>query len=325
MVDGVVLVVTELEDVTADLVIEALNERETAVARVDPADIGPGLVFSGRIGPAVSRWGGRLRTASRVIELEQVRSVYYRRPGRWRFDHLDEQAKKFATAEARHGLGGLLTQLPHARYVNHPAATAVADFKIAQLQVAAGLGLVIPATLVTNDLEEAKEFAAEHTSVIYKAFRGLPAGLDGTAGAIWTQRVDPGQFDDSLLVSAHLFQAEVPKVSDARVTVVGSRVFAQQITTVNRDLDWRRGDWEQLAHTTIDVPEPITTALVGYLNHFDLVFGCFDFALTGDSANPDHWVYLETNCNGQWGWLPDADQIAEAFADILSQGRQNPL
>lgn len=35
------LVVTALEDVTADRVIAALIEREVLVVRVDPADIGP--------------------------------------------------------------------------------------------------------------------------------------------------------------------------------------------------------------------------------------------------------------------------------------------
>lgn len=45
-----VLVVTALEDVTADLVIGALNEREVPVVRVDPADIGLGLTFGFHIG-----------------------------------------------------------------------------------------------------------------------------------------------------------------------------------------------------------------------------------------------------------------------------------
>ena len=62
-----VLVVTALEDVTADYVIAALNEREVPVARVDPADIGPGLVFGARIGAGVPAWTGRLVTGSREV------------------------------------------------------------------------------------------------------------------------------------------------------------------------------------------------------------------------------------------------------------------
>ncbi|MGW2190680.1 hypothetical protein [Streptomyces sp. NPDC001667] len=45
-----VVVVTALEDVTADKVIAALNEREVPVVRVDPADIGPSLTFGFRMG-----------------------------------------------------------------------------------------------------------------------------------------------------------------------------------------------------------------------------------------------------------------------------------
>ncbi|RDG33492.1 ATP-grasp ribosomal peptide maturase [Streptomyces corynorhini] len=315
-----VLVVTSLEDVTADLVITALNEREVPVARVDPADIGPGLTFGARIGAGATLWGGRLCTASREVELGEVTAVYYRRPTPYsaRFTHLPAQQRDFATAEARHGLGGILHNLRGARYVNHPAAVARADFKPAQLRHFAALGLTIPATLVTNDAEQAREFAAEHGPVIYKPFRGLPLGKDGRSGAIWAQRVDPGCFDDSLSVMPHLFQAEIPKTGDARVTVIGRQVFASRVETPDHALDWRSGDWNGLIHTPMGVPAPIEVALHSYLASFDLVFGCFDFALTGDEDLPSSWTAIECNPHGQGGWLPEAPAITEAFADILS-------
>jgi ATP-grasp ribosomal peptide maturase len=321
-----VLVVTSLEDVTADMVITSLNEREVPVARVDPADIGPELTFGARIDAGAPAWAGRLRTASREAELGEVAAVYYRRPTPYstRFDHLPAQQRDFATAEARHGLGGILNNLHGATYVNHPAAVTRADFKPAQLQTAAQLGLTIPPTLVTNDVEQARKFAAEHGRIIYKTFRGLPQGEDGHTGAIWTQRVDLDTFDDSLAVTAHLFQAEIPKTGDVRVTVVGRRVFAQQTAAPDGALDWRRGDWDELIHAPITVPGPIEAALHSYLAAFDLVFGCFDFALTGDGDKPEHWTFIECNPNGQWGWLPDADQITEAFADILERKEAVP-
>ncbi|WP_030786116.1 ATP-grasp ribosomal peptide maturase [Streptomyces sp. NRRL S-920] len=320
MTAPLVLVITSLEDVTADRVIAALNERAVPVSRIDPADIGPGLVFGARIGAGASAWGGRLRTASREVELGEVAAVYYRRPTPYvsRFAHLPGQQRDFATAEARHGLGGVLNQLHGAMYVNHPSAVTAADFKPTQLQQAAQLGLTIPPTLVTNDVEQAREFAAEHSPVIYKPFRGLPRSEDGHTGAIWAQRVDPDSFDDSLTVTAHLFQSEISKTGDVRVTVVGRRVFAQQIAAPDGSLDWRRGDWDQLLHAPIAVPALIEAALHSYLSAFGLVFGCFDFALTGDGDRPEDWVFIECNPNGQWGWLPDAGDITTAFADILS-------
>ncbi|MEU6719060.1 ATP-grasp ribosomal peptide maturase [Nonomuraea sp. NPDC046802] len=315
-----VLVVTALEDVTADWVVSALNERGVPVVRADPADIGSGLTIDAQISTDAHAWSGRLRTTSREVELAEISAVYYRRPSPWRFDHLPQQACDFASAEARHGLGGILANLGNAAYVNHPSATTRADFKPAQLHVAAKLGLNIPPTLVTNDVDAARRFAAEHEPIIYKTFRGLPFSEDGHAGAIWTQRVNPDTFDDTLSVTAHLFQAEIPKVADARVTVVGSRLFASRIETPDGVLDWRRGDWEKLTHTSIEVPDSIAVALSSYLASFDLVFGCFDFALTGNGDVPEHWTWIECNPNGQWGWLPDAPEITEAFADILQKG-----
>ncbi|MGW1980323.1 ATP-grasp ribosomal peptide maturase [Streptomyces sp. NPDC001889] len=315
-----VLVITALEDVTADWVISELNEREVAVARVDPADIGSGLTFGARIGAGTPTWSGRLVTSSRVVELEDVAAVYYRRPGPWRYAHLPAQQSDFATAEARHGLGGVLNNLHDAIYVNHPSAVTRADFKPAQLQLATRLGLAIPPTLITNDADEAAGFAAEYGPVIYKTFRGLPRDDDGHAGAIWAQRVDPGTFDDSLKVTAHLFQAEIPKSGDVRVTVVGRRVFAQQIIHPDGALDWRRGDWDELKHASVTVPAGVEAALHGYLAACGLVFGCFDFALTGTARSAENWTFIECNPNGQWGWRPDACDITTAFADLLQNG-----
>ncbi|MEV6862798.1 MvdC/MvdD family ATP grasp protein [Streptosporangium subroseum] len=269
-----VLVVTSVEDVTANLVIAVLNERGAQVVRADPADIGPNLVFSARIGDGHPNWAGRLRTPSRDIALEDVQAVYYRRPSPWHFKELGQQARDFAGTEARHGLGGLLANLPNCRYVNHPVDVTRADFKPAQLQVAARLGLAVPATLITNDAQAARQFATQQ-SVVYKAFRGVPADPNGDVGAIWTQRVNSDDLNESISVTAHLFQEEVPKTSDARVTVIGRRMFASRITTPDSALDWRSGDWDALVHAPVAVPEPIRAALYAYLDHFGLVFGCF--------------------------------------------------
>ncbi|MFF0574953.1 ATP-grasp ribosomal peptide maturase [Streptosporangium saharense] len=319
---GCVMVVTSEQDVTANLVIESLNARRAPVVRVDPADIGAGLSFHARLGGGGSRWSGQLRTSSRDIALEQVRAFYYRRPSPWRFENLKPQARAFATTEARYGLNGLLRSLPDCHYVNHPAAVGVGEHKPAQLQVAARVGFTVPETLITNDLDAAMSFAAGHSPMVYKAFRGLPPGPDDQAQAIWTQRVDPIDLDESIAVTAHLFQAEVPKHSDARVTVVGTRVFASQITSLENALDWRSGDHDSLTHVPIAVPDHITWALRAYLDAFKLVFGCFDFALeeTGQVAEPYRWTFIECNPNGQWGWLPDSDAIADAFAETLLQG-----
>ncbi|MEV5414124.1 ATP-grasp ribosomal peptide maturase [Thermopolyspora sp. NPDC052614] len=317
-----VLILTALEDITADLVIHVLNGRGIPVVRVDPVDIGPDLQFNARIGPD-RQWAGRLRTPSRKVNLEEITAVYYRRPTPIRFPHLEafgQQVHDFAVDEAKYGFNGLLWHLPNAVYVNPPFSSTRAEFKPAQLQVATQMGFQIPPTIITNDAAEARKFAFEHAPIVYKTFRGVPPSNDGYYGVIWTQRVDADCFDDSIAVTAHMFQAEIPKMADVRLTAIGPQIFAQRIETPDRALDWRSGDWDDLIHTPIKVPDTIATAVRSYLDHFDLVFGCFDFALVGDGTSPEHWIWMECNPNGQWGWLPDADDIAEAFADVLQGG-----
>ncbi|WP_242903115.1 ATP-grasp ribosomal peptide maturase [Actinomadura terrae] len=313
------LVLTSLEDVTADLVIAELGQRDVPVVRVDPADIDPmtggGLVFAARIGADEDRWGGELRAPCRVLDLGRVRSVYHRRPSPWRFDHLEGRVRDFARREAQHGLAGVLFHLPIV-HVNAPSATARAEYKPAQLQVAADLGFTIPATLITNDLRAAREFAADHGPVVYKSLRGVPPA-DGHTGAIWTQRIAATDLDKSVNVTAHLFQQEIDKVADARITVVGPRVFASMIEAPGAPLDWRAGDWEQLTYTPLDPPEGLREQLHAYLERFGLLFGCFDFAI---DRRTGHLTFIECNPNGQWGFLPDADAIADAFASLLQAG-----
>ncbi|WP_086002217.1 ATP-grasp ribosomal peptide maturase [Nocardiopsis valliformis] len=320
----VVLVLTCLEDITADLVIKALHDRGTTVVRLDPTDLGQGVSFDSVIGEGAPSWSGTLRTPTRTIELDDIDAVYYRRPSPWRSEHPEVQTAAFVTTEARHGFGGLLHNLPHAIYVNHPSAVARADRKPGQLQTAAQIGLKVPPTLVTNDPNAARAFAEKYGNVVYKPFRGLPQAEDGTAGAIWAQRVEASTFDESLSVTAHLFQAEVDKIADARVTVVGNQFFASRITTTDGVLDWRRADWDELSHAPVAVPASIASALRRYLEAYGLAFGCFDLALTGPDEDPRSWVWLECNPNGQWGWLPDSAGIAEAFADSLTTQRTRP-
>jgi hypothetical protein len=63
-----------------DLVVHELNQRNVPVGRLDPADFPHALTMAANID--VQRWGGSIATAEgRTIRLEEVRAVYYQRPG----------------------------------------------------------------------------------------------------------------------------------------------------------------------------------------------------------------------------------------------------
>lgn len=152
-----VLVLTGPDDPTADAVITALAAHPVRMARIDTGDFPAGMRLSAaNVGKG---WMGRLRTEGVTVELEQVRSVYYRRPTRFTFpDGMSDPDRVYGAVEARLGLGGVLSALP-CLYVNHPHSAARAEYKPLQHTVAARAGLTMPATLISNDHAAAVDFA----------------------------------------------------------------------------------------------------------------------------------------------------------------------
>ncbi|UUU33641.1 ATP-grasp ribosomal peptide maturase [Streptomyces sp. CA-210063] len=315
-----VLVATETNDVTADMVISHLNQWGVPVIRFNPADIGWDLTITARFGGRPTTMAGRLRTRSRSVDLEQLGAVYWRRPVWPMFEHLAEADARLAAAQVRYGIGGTLYALPGCLWVNHPLRNAAADYKPTQLALAHRLGLTVPPTLVTNDSDEARQFIREHREVIHKTLRWTPYQRDGISLTSWASPVRAEELDDTVRVTPHLFQARVDKVADVRVLIVGRRVFAVRIDSDL--LDWRK-DYTALKYSVVDLPNRLEKTLLTYLDHFGLASGSFDLAVDRDGEH--HW--LELNPNGQWGWLEEKTglEMAAAFADLLVRGEPHVL
>ncbi|MFR9723880.1 ATP-grasp ribosomal peptide maturase [Streptomyces sp. MS19] len=311
-----VLVLTNPYDVTADLVLRLLAEREVPVVRLDPgADLHTDASLTATYG-AGGQWG-TLRTPHRELDTSRVRSVWVRRPSPYEGPRgLGGQDRRFAAEQTLWGAGGVLASLPGAHYVNHPWRNRGAEFKPAQLSAAQRCGLRVPATVITNDPGEARTFVARQPGgVVYKPVRNTPYRVDGRPQSVWVREVRGAGITGAVSVCPHMFQIKVDKVFDARVTAVGDRLFGVRIDSP--DLDWRRRQ-DAMTCTPIDVPEPIAHAALRYLSELDLLFGAFDFAVTAAGD----WYFLECNPNGQWAWQPaeTTADIAHALADQLEKG-----
>ncbi|MEU4206017.1 ATP-grasp ribosomal peptide maturase [Streptomyces sp. NPDC026294] len=315
-----VLIVTRLDDVTADVVIEHLNRRRVPVIRLDPGDFPETVAFSARMDDA--GLSGSLRTASRGAVLDRVRSVYWRRPRPYTASAgLEGQARTWCVGQARYGLGGVLASLPGAHYVNHPWRNRDAEYKPAQLATAARCGLAIPPSLVTNEPSEARRFAREYGRVIYKPLRHTDVtGPDHRPLTVWVEDVQPDELHSGVAHTAHLFQQRITSVADLRLTVVGEQTFTVRIDGAPGK-DWRR-HYDDLTYTLIDTPPDLAKGVRDYLNAFGLVFGAFDFGLDADNRP---WMY-ECNPNGQWAFCGETitDQIATALADRLQHAGEAP-
>ncbi|WP_399892131.1 MvdC/MvdD family ATP grasp protein [Streptomyces sp. BBFR51] len=119
-----VLVVTRLDDATADVVVEELGRRSVPVVRLDPGHFPATTTVAARAeGPRLT---GEVRTGTRSVALDAVRSVYWRRPRPYSApDGLKGPDADWCAQQAHHGLGGILTALPGAHYVTTRGATGL--------------------------------------------------------------------------------------------------------------------------------------------------------------------------------------------------------
>ncbi len=137
--------------------------------------------------------------------------------------------------------------LADALVVNPPHSMRSNSSKPFQSQLIAEAGFAVPDTLVSNDPDEVRAFAALHGRVIFKSTSGIRsivreldaprlAGLDGV-------RTLPTQF-----------QAYVEGV-DRRVHVVGEELFATEMRTEAIDYRYANRDDAAVSHESVELDE----------------------------------------------------------------------
>jgi ATP-grasp ribosomal peptide maturase len=307
-------------DPSADRLVEELGERGVPVFRTDLVAFPQALTLDARLGP--DGWDGVLATPHREVHLREIRSVWYRHPSHFELpEGLSAAERRHAATEARCGLAGVLSSLEDVLWVNYPARESDA-LKPRQLHVARRCGLAVPDSVVTNKPEGVREFARSVGAPLAgKTLSGVLLVESGRIQIAYTRRIEPAELDDlaGIETTLHFFQPFLAKAWEARVTVVGERVFAAAIHAGSEAarVDWR-SDYDSLDYELVEPPEPVITGIQRFMRAFGLSFGAFDFAVSPDQE----WIMLECNPFGAYGWLEDALDlpITSALADLLANG-----
>jgi ATP-grasp ribosomal peptide maturase len=313
-----VLILAEDVDASADAVVCALFERDVDVHRVNTAWFPSCLSVSAEA--VDGRWSGRIRSPGRVIELEDVKSVWYRSPKTYLFpDELTAVERAHAHSEAKYGLGGVLSSLP-ALWVNHPARIADAAYKPVQLVKAMRCGLTVPETLVTNEPGAVGDFAGRGQTVT--KVLGANSILEADVRKIaYTRLIEDGDLADlrGIEQTTHLFQRWVPKSFEVRMIVIGEHVTTAAIRAGSAAayVDWR-SDYENLFYDLIDPPTAVVNGVRKLMADLDLVYGALDFVV----GTEGDWTFLEINAGGQYGWIEEETgaPLTDQLADLLAKG-----
>ena len=301
MTADVVLLVTASYDLAPEYVILALERRGVPYFRLDtdrfPSEIRVSFDPHGDI----TITDGELSVAGK-----DIKSVWYRRSVAPNLStSLDPGAREFCERETRAFLGGTLAALPTRRWLSSSQAIWYAEHKPCQLAMAVRLGFTLPQTIVTNDQLVVQDFAQKVQLVAKAVSSGYITGSDGNQ-AIFTSALHQSDLDDlgGLALAPVIFQEQVEKSSDVRVTVVGNEVFAAEILSQDRassKVDWRATDDPNLEHREHELPPSLARRCRQLVSQLGLSFGAIDLALTPSGA----YVFFEINPNGEWLWLED--------------------
>ncbi|MEV7281025.1 ATP-grasp ribosomal peptide maturase [Streptomyces sp. NPDC093111] len=313
-----VLVIAARDDLPTDRVVKALTDGGAEVFRMDTAAFPQELTLAGRI-DARRGWAGGLATAHRALDLSDVSAVYYRAPNPFDFPAgLSGPERRFAAAQARAGLGGVITALD-CRWVNHPSHMSRAEYKPLQLSTARTCGLAIPPTLITNSADAVRAFWGDVGGQLICKPVASPVFIEGDQlKTVYTRRVTEADLDDlhGIETTAHLFQAWVAKAYEVRLTVVGPRLLAAEVHagSTAAHTDWR-SDYASLTYRPTTTPGDVAEGVRRFMDTVGLSYAALDFVVSPDGQ----WTFLEANPCGQWDWIEHATglPISTAIADEL--------
>lgn len=320
-----VLIVTHSEDNdSVARVAEAVADLGGEPVRLDTDLFPTETLLACRLGDGGTRLRLRPSGASGEVELEDVGAVYYRRfyPARKIPDSLDSQLRRASVEESRRTLLGLLASFG-AFQLDPYDRVRRAGHKQLQLRLARELGLAIPDTLITNDPEAVRRFAAEHPEGIVTKMLSSFAIYDeaGNEQVVFTTPLGAEDLEDmeGLDLSPMTFQQRVPKALELRVTVVGRRLFAAAVDSQSSERateDWRRDGVALLDRwSEAELPPEVGERLLALCDRLGLNYGAIDLILTPEGR----YVFLEINPVGEYFWLEHHPGLAisQALAEVL--------
>lgn len=326
-----VLIITRSDDNEAPVrVAEAVEARGVRAYRVDtdrfPTDMRISIVEDPARGEAGRPRGSIVGPAGEVA-LEEVTAIYYRRfnVGAGIPAELDRQLRAPSVEESRRVLQGLMAMLAASGVFVLDRLDVVrrAEHKPLQLALARRLGLEVPRTLVSNDPEAVRAFAAGLPGGIVSKMMASFAVYDeaGREQVVFTNPVSAEDLGDleGLSLCPMTFQERIDKALELRVTVVGDRVMAASIDSQalpRAREDWRRegaalvGDWR-----AYELPGGVREKAVALMDALGLNYGAFDFIVEPGGRH----VFLEVNPVGEFMWLLREPGLAidEALAEVL--------
>ncbi len=263
-----------------------------------------------------------LSNPSGTIRSQDIVSVWYRRPNVFRIPVQDSVQRKAVEEETKSCLDGLWLATKKALWVNPVDKLMVARKKTYQLFLANQLGFDIPESVITNNPDLVTSFYQSHKGhIVYKTLgtEYLDYGVSGYMIPTTRMTKQLLSYTSMLKLSPSLFQEEIDRKYEIRVTIIGNIAIAVHIEPKRKDIptDWRQVNIKtDMSYTPMVLSEEIFSKCLKLTSALGLVYASIDLCV--DTTGKVY--FFEINPNGQWYWLEYTTgvPIAKSIAHLLA-------
>lgn len=312
-----ILLVTNQRDLTTDYIVRELQDRKVPYYRLNTETISDHKCSIGY--KSLDDWNiGN-------IEGESVSSAYFRRPSApiCRLKSLKNEEQEYVQMEWLAFLKSIYSRLDR-KWFSSPINISLAEDKPRQLLLANKIGFNIPQSIISNNFSHIISRTPSENLIAKPLRQALISGYDEKV--VFTSRIPKitQEHEASISFAPSIFQQEIIKRFDVRVTVVGPKVFPVAIWSqenTETEVDWRKGGNINLVHEHIDIPSNIKDKCIELVKMLGLKFGAIDLIC---DKNNNYW-FLEINPNGQWAWIENQTKlpIASTIVDELLKINEN--
>ncbi len=272
-------------------------------------------------------------TNSNEINLNNFRSIWYRKPEFWWNDYskiLKEEGLKI-TYKFNETISLIRNLMYFAESIgiytiSYLSKIRLASNKLIQLNIAKQIGFNVPQMIISSNKNDLFKFLLKNPSSITKSISEGEIIFGKYYMNMYTSIFDIKNLDnlnDNMDYPIFL-QENIQKKIELRVVVVENNIFSVSIDSQSNKksrIDWRKIDPYKMKHKIYELPENIKIKCIRMCKLLGIKFAAIDMAI-------DHYgnyIFFELNPNGQWLWLEEITKlpISESIASALKQNYSN--
>lgn len=317
-----VLILSNHMDAHARIVLSALTMKGIIAARWIPENYLQTQNSSFSLSP-INKDKLRLDDGHQKLNFIDYDVVWFRRQAIPKPpQHIHSSDKEFVFNENMAHMRAIWFALEKSAFCVNPITSYYkANSKLLQLQLAKQLGLNFPETLISNNLEDLKNFIKKNhpNETIYKTFAPNTWEENDEMFSFYTTVISEDLLPSSsvLALTPGIYQRRINKLFEVRATFFGNTNISVKILNSAEDVDWRlKSRIAGLKIEPITLCADIEKKCLLMMKKLGIVFGCFDFIVTDDNQ----YVFLEVNEMGQFLWieelLPELKML-DSFCNLL--------